>query len=205
MNPFFVLDGIDGSGKSTQVGLLVEALRKDGRRVTQVRDPGGTAVSNKIRGLLLAGDSPVAPVAELCLYAAARAQLVHEIIRPALESGQIVVSDRFTWSTFAYQGAGRGLSKDSIARLEEIACGGIRPAHIFVLDLVPEKRLARLRKKGGSPDRLEQENDDFFGRVRDGFLALARENPALGTVVDASLTPEAVHEAILTDVRKLLT
>jgi dTMP kinase len=201
---FLVLDGIDGSGKSTQVGLLVEALRKEGRKVTQVRDPGGTAVSNKIRGLLLAGDSPVAPLAELCLYAAARAQLVEEIIRPALKSGQIVVSDRFTWSTNAYQGAGRGLPLDSIRKLEEISCGDIRPNHIFILDLAPEKRQARLRKKGGSPDRLEQENDGFFSRVRDGFLALARENPALGTVVDASQAPEAVHEAILGNVRKLL-
>jgi dTMP kinase len=202
--PFFVLDGIDGAGKSTQASLLSEALEKDGRKVVRVRDPGGTALSDRIRSVLLQPETTMAPSAELCLYAAARAQLVREIIRPALESGRVVIADRFTWSTFAYQGRGRGLPLAQIRQLEEIACGGLFPAHVFVLDLPPEKRGDRLRRKGGAPDRLEREGEEFFRRVREGFLELARTHPESGTVVDASQSPEAVHRVLIAKVREIL-
>ena len=114
VKPFFVIDGIDGAGKSTQAALLAEALEREGHSVVKVRDPGGTELSDRIRAVLLNPSTPVSSAAELCLYAASRAQLVQEIIRPALDAGKVLVSDRFTWSTFAYQGAGRGLPMNAI-------------------------------------------------------------------------------------------
>ncbi len=203
--PFFVLEGIDGAGKSTQATLLVEALERAGRDVVRVRDPGGTPVSDRIRALLLSPDNPVAPAAELCLYAAARAQLVAEVIRPALQAGKVVVSDRFTWSTYAYQGAGRGLDAGRIAALEQIACGGIVPAHVFVLDLDPESRGARLEAKGNGLDRMERENGEFFGRVREGFLELARARAGQGSVLDARRPAEELHAEIFRKVTDILT
>ena len=201
VNRFIVIDGIDGAGKSTQAALLAEALEREGREVVKVRDPGGTELSNRIRAVLLDPTAPVSSVAELCLYAASRAQLVKEIIRPALEAGKTVVSDRFTWSTFAYQGSGRGLPMDAIEQLEKIACEEIHPAHIFVLDLDPAKRNARLAQKGAALDRLELENDEFFQRVRNGFLLMAKANPEISTVLDATLPPEELHQTILARVR----
>ena len=204
VKPFFVIDGIDGAGKSTQAALLAEALEREGHSVVKVRDPGGTELSDRIRTVLLNPSTPVSSVAELCLYAASRAQLVQEIIRPALDAGKVLVSDRFTWSTLAYQGAGRGLPMNAIEQLESIACGDIRPAHIFVLDLDPSKRNARLSQKGAALDRLELEGDEFFQRVRGGFLAMAKANPGISTVLDASLPLNQLHEVILKKVRELL-
>ena len=204
MTPFFVIDGIDGAGKSTQAALLTAALEARGLSVLRVRDPGGTDLSDRIRALLLAPENPVSPATELCLYAAARAQLVHEKIRPALEAGQIVISDRFTWSTHAYQGAGRGLDTASIAQLEEIACAGIKPAYVFVLDLDPVKRGDRIGDRGGKLDRLEREGDDFFGRVRQGFLELATSRPRESTVLDATRPPADLHAEILAKVTEIL-
>jgi dTMP kinase len=201
---FFVVDGIDGAGKSTQAALLAEALERKGRSVVRIRDPGGTELSDRVRALLLNPSAPVSPAAELCLYAAARAQLVEEVVRPALEAGKVVVSDRFTWSTFAYQGWGRGLPLDAIRQLEELACGDARPRQVFVLDLNPDRRAERLRQKGGVPDRLEREDDGFFRRVREGFLTLARAHPESGTVLDASLPPETLHETIVAKVLAML-
>jgi dTMP kinase len=203
--PFFVIDGIDGAGKSTQAALLTEALEARGLSVLRVRDPGGTELSDRIRALLLHSEGPVAPATELCLYAAARAQLVHERIRPALEGGQAVVSDRFTWSTFAYQGAGRGLDAAHIAQLEEIACAGIRPAHVFVLDLDPSQRAARIGERGAKLDRLEREGDDFFGRVRRGFLERAASRPRESTVLDATRPAADLHADILAKVLGILS
>jgi dTMP kinase len=202
--PFFVIDGIDGAGKSTQAALLTAALEARGLSVLRVRDPGGTDLSDRIRALLLSPENPVSPAAELCLYAAARAQLVHERIRPALEAGQAVVSDRFTWSTHAYQGAGRGLDASRIAQLEEIACAGIRPAHVFVLDLDPARRGARIGERGQGLDRLEREGDEFFGRVRRGFLDLAASRPRESTVLDATRPAGELHAEILAKVTEIL-
>lgn len=195
--PFFVFEGIDGSGKSTQAALLADALEERGLGVARARDPGGTPLSDRIRALLLDPKHAIAPATELCLYAAARAQLVAEVIRPALEAGRIVVCDRFTWSTWAYQGAGRGQSAAHIARLEEITCAGLRPAHVFLLDLDPARRAARLRLADKTPDRLEREGDAFYERVREGFLELASARPGEGTVLDASRPAEELHAEIL--------
>lgn len=194
---FFVFEGIDGSGKSTQAALLADALQARGHAVTRVRDPGGTPLSDRIRALLLDPGTSVASATELCLYAAARAQLVADVIRPALERGEVVVSDRFTWSTMAYQGAGRGLAAAHIAALEGIACGDVRPAHVFVLDLDPGARAARLAGAGKTPDRLEREGDGFFARVREGFLAQAAAHPDRGTVLDATRPAADLHAEVL--------
>lgn len=203
--PFFVIEGIDGAGKSTQAGLLAEALAARGRAVTRVRDPGGTPLSDRIRALLLDPEHAVAPAAEPCLYAAARAQLVHEIIRPALNAGGTVVSDRFTWSARAYQGAGRGLDRDTLLALEKAACGGIEPAHVFVLDLDPAAREARLGARAGAVrDRLEREGDGFFARVRQGFLDEAAADPTRGTVLDATRPASELHAEILARVLGIL-
>lgn len=202
--PFFVFEGIDGAGKSTQANLLAEALEARGRMVARVRDPGGTPLSDRVRALLLDPENTVSPAAELCLYAAARAQLVAEKIRPALEAGAVVVSDRFTWSTHAYQGGGRGLDRGRIAALEDIACGGVRPARVFVLDLDPSGRAARLAAAGKTPDRLEREGDDFYGRVRRGFLDLAAERPGEGAVLDAKRPAAELHAEILAQVLAVL-
>ncbi len=206
MRPFFVFEGIDGAGKSTQVALLAAALEARGHDVTRVRDPGGTPLSDRIRALLLDPESPVAPSTELCLYAAARAQLVHEVIRPALDAGCVVVSDRFTWSTRAYQGAGRGLDLSAIDSVAEVACGDIRPAHVFVLDLEPDAREARMTARAGAArDRLERENGAFFARVRQGFLDQAMARPEEGTVLDATKPPDELHRDILAVVLGILT
>jgi dTMP kinase len=162
-----------------------------------VRDPGGTPLSDRIRALLLDPENPVSPAAELCLYAAARAQLVVEVIRPALDAGKTVISDRFTWSTHAYQGAGRGHAVGAINLLEEVSCGGIVPAHVFVLDLDPAARDGRIGARAGAArDRLEREGDDFFARVRKGFLDLAASRPEQGTVLDATRPAEELHAEI---------
>lgn len=203
--PFFVIEGIDGAGKSTQVAMLAEALEARGHAVVRVRDPGGTPISDRIRALLLDPENPVAPSAELCLYAAARAQLVHDIIRPALEAGKVVISDRFTWSTRAYQGGGRGLDAGHIAALEKAACGDIRPARVFVLDLDPAARDARIGARAGAArDRLEREGDDFFGRVRRSFLEQAGEKPGEGTVLSAARPAAELHAEILGQVLSVL-
>jgi dTMP kinase len=196
--PFFVFEGIDGSGKSTQAVRLAAALEQRGVAVVRARDPGGTPLSDRIRALLLDPESAIAPAAELCLYAAARAQLVAEVIRPALDAGKAVVCDRFTWSTWAYQGAGRGQAAAHIARLEEVTCGGLRPAHVFLLDLDPARRAERLSLAGKAPDRLEREGDAFYERVREGFLDIATARPGEGTVLDASRPEDELHAEILT-------
>jgi dTMP kinase len=201
---FFVFEGIDGSGKSTQAARLAEALEQRGFAVARARDPGGTPLSDRVRALLLDPDTVVAPSAELCLYAAARAQLVAEVIRPALDAGKAVVCDRFTWSTWAYQGAGRGLDPAHIEKLEDVSCMGLRPAHVFLLDLEPERRAERLRLAGKTLDRLEREGEAFYARVRRGFLDLAASRPGEGTVLDASRPADVLHAEILAKALEVL-
>jgi dTMP kinase len=172
---FFAFEGIDGSGKSTQVELCIAKLREQGRDVIAVREPGGTALSLAIRELVLDPARSITPTAELMLYMAARAQLVAEVIAPALQRGQVVVSDRFGWSTYAYQGFGRGLDRGMITSLMQAACGDIWPDCMILLDIDPETRRSRLLAQGRTLDRLEREDEAFFARVREGFRALVRE------------------------------
>lgn len=188
---FITLEGVDGSGKSTQASLLVERLRQEGREVVALREPGGTPISEKIRALLLDPENAeMAGECELLLYEASRAQLVREVIEPALLRGAIVVCDRFYDSTHAYQHGGRGLSDALVSRANELGCCGLSPDVTLVLDIDPAAALARATAQGA--DRLEAEGLAFQQRVRKDYLALAKEDPARVCVVDAAGDPELV-------------
>ena len=191
---FFSLEGIDGSGKSTQIDMLIEKLTAEGYSVVKLREPGGAKISERVREILLDASfkGVMGDKTELLLYNAARAQVIHEIIRPALEAGKVVIADRFAWSTFAYQGYARGLGADLVKRLTEITCSGCFPELTVVLDLTVERSRARTAKRGEAPDRLEQEKADFFERVRQGYLAAAREYPECVAAIDADRSPEEV-------------
>ncbi len=166
-------EGIEGCGKTTQARLLVDALRKAGRDVLAVREPGGSAIAESIRAMLLdPANTAMSPLAELLLYEAARAQLIAEVIRPALDRGAIVVCDRFYDSTTAYQGAGRGLRNVDFTTLNRLATGGLTPDLTLFIDIPVEIGLARA-KNGAEGDRIEREPAEFHNRVRQGFQAIA--------------------------------
>ena len=176
---FFSLEGIDGSGKSTQIDMLISALESEGYSVVKLREPGGAKISERIREILLdpSFKGVMADKTELLLYNAARAQ---------------VIADRFAWSTFAYQGYARGLGADMVQRLTELTCDGCFPELTVVLDIDVMRGRARTAKRGEAPDRLEQEKADFFERVRQGYLAAARDYPDCVAAIDADRSPEAV-------------
>lgn len=188
---FISLEGVDGSGKSTQASLLVERLREQRREVVALREPGGTPISEKIRALLLDPENAeMADECELLLYEASRAQLVREVIEPALLRGAIVVCDRFYDSTHAYQHGGRGLSDALVSRANELGCCGLSPDVTLVLDIDPAAALARATAQGA--DRLEAEGLAFQQRVRKDYLALAKADPARVRVIDAAGEPALV-------------
>ena len=198
---FITFEGGEGCGKSTQVARLKDALEADGVKVVLVREPGGTWLSEEIRRLIKDQDED-APCdrAELLLFLAARAQLVRNVIRPALEAGEWVVSDRFSDSTFAYQGYGRGLPLDVIRTVNDFACGGLVPDLTIFLDVSPETSLARRRRREASTnesaDRIEREGGGFHERIRRGFAEIAAAEPERVATVDANGSPDAVWEEI---------
>lgn len=200
---FISLEGGEGAGKSTVLAALREVLAEGGREVVCTREPGGTAEGEAIRELLLAPGRELVPEAELLLMFAARAQLVRRVIRPALERGAAVLADRFTDASFAYQGGGRGLDAGHIAELERWAAG-LRPDLTFLLDVGVAQGLERARSRGGEPDRIESEREDFFERVRQAYLARARAEPARFRVIDASQPADAVREAAIAALRSWL-
>jgi dTMP kinase len=188
---FITFEGGEGSGKTTQLKALLTQLRSADRDPVPTRDPGGTAIGNQVRELLLNGDLvQMSPLAELLLYEASRTQLVREVIRPALALRRIVLCDRFTDSTLAYQGYGRGLDLDLIERLNAVAADGLRPDLTVLLDLDPVVGLARASQRLAQPreyrDRLESELLEFHLRVRAGYRALAAREPARVVIVDAT-------------------
>jgi dTMP kinase len=172
---FITFEGPEGSGKSTHVQLLASYLRKRGRRVTVTREPGGTPLAKPLRRLLLQTKQTITPLTELFLYEADRAQHVETLVRPALERGHIVLCDRFTDSTLAYQGDGRGLPKAAIEMLNRIATRSLTPHLTVLLDVPIEQGLRQARAKKGRHDRLEHAGRAFHHRVRKGFLSLARK------------------------------
>ncbi len=193
---FVTLEGGEGAGKSVQVSALARCLESSGRTVRRTREPGGTALGERLRdialGLASDGESlGLDPLSETLLFIAARAELVAAVIGPALSRGEIVVCDRFADSTLAYQGFGRGIALDKIERLNEVATGGLQPHLTVLLDLSAEKGLARAGKDGGS-DRFERETLDFHERVRAGYRTLAEREPERWLVIDASQPSEAV-------------
>jgi dTMP kinase len=201
---FITFEGPEGAGKTTQSGRLAAALRDLGHRVTDVREPGGTPVGDQIRGIVL-GAEPARRLGartEILLFSAARAQLVDEVIGPALHRGEIVICDRYSDSTVAYQAGGRGLPGDAVRQLVEFATDGLRPDVTFLLDLDVTTGLAR--KTGLAADRIEQEDWRFHQRVRDGYLALAAAEPERVVVVEASRPANELAVAILARVQSRL-
>lgn len=192
---FISIEGGEGAGKSTVIATLSDLLSADGREVVLTREPGGTPEGEAIRGVLLDPANHVVPEAELLLMFAARAQLVRQLIRPALARGAAVVADRFTDASYAYQGGGRGLDMGRIAELERWAAG-IKPDLTFLLDVGVAQGLARARSRGGEPDRIEREREDFFERARGVYLARAAAEPARFRVIDASQPAAAVQAAV---------
>ncbi|MCX5770219.1 MAG: dTMP kinase [Candidatus Hydrogenedentes bacterium] len=193
---FITFEGVEGCGKSTQVRRLQERLVRLGRDVVVTREPGGTPVAEAIRSILLdCAHAGMRPMTELLLYAAARAQHVAEVIAPALDAGKTVLCDRFADSTTAYQGAGRGVEPETVAVAHRLATGGVWPDITIVLDVPVELGLARANASCG-PDRIEQESIEFHRRVREGFLALARQDPRRVLVIDGTGSEDEVADEV---------
>jgi len=207
-------EGLDGSGKSTQIEKLARSLRAHGLSVTVTREPGGTAAGEKIREVLLhSATSGLSPFTEMALMFASRAQHIHEVILPALAEGRIVLCDRFTDSTEAYQGGGRKVGTKPVLQMHEILCGNLQPDLTVLLDnevaftVERARRRNRKNKSGRSEkdeNRFEQESHAFFGRVRHAYLAIAAREPQRVHVVNARGTPNETHAVIMELVRKKL-
>jgi len=193
---FISFEGIEGSGKSTQVKHLAEYLRTKGHTVVETVEPGGTMIGNKIRALLLEPGNHMDPLTELLLYYSARAQHVREVIYPAVLRNEFVITDRFTDSTLAYQGYARGIDLSLIETLNEMVVPDVKPFLTFLLDLDVEQGLTRNRG-AGKVDRFEQETVDFHNLVRKGFHQIARDEPERVKVVDASKSKEEVSTEII--------
>ena len=207
MSLFISFEGGDGAGKTTQVRLLVERLKSAGQEVAAVREPGGTALGEQIRPWVKGVQ--LAPEAELLLFGAARAQLVTEVIRPALAAGKVVVADRFADSTVAYQGHGRGLPLELMQAVNRAATGGLKPDVTFLLDLPVEEGLQRTgpagkRKDNPAESKFEREEVGFHRRLRSGFLRLAKEEPRRILVVDATRPVEEIAARIWARVQPYL-
>jgi dTMP kinase len=198
---FIVLDGLDGTGKSTQVRLLAERLRAAGQDVVTCVDPGGTALGGELRELLLHRRGDIAPACEALLFMASRAQLVHEVIRPALDAGRTVVSDRFLLANVVYQGHAAGLDVEQLWQAGRLSTGGLEPDRTLVLDLPVAEAEAR---RGRAPDRMEERGRAFQQRVRDGFLTEAARRPDRIRVIEATPPVALVHEAVWREVTDVL-
>ncbi len=203
---FIVFEGIDGSGKTTQLQKTVQFLENYGRKVVVTREPGGTALGQKIRSLLLDVDNRgIDDLCELMLYAADRSHHVTEIIEPAISRGDVVLCDRYILSTLAYQGYGRGLDLDTIRSLNRMATHGCQPDLTVILDIDPVSARARIvQHRSNAPDRLEQEKVDFFERVRQGYLTEAKAEPHRFVVIDGDCSGNMVFESIQNALEKVL-
>ncbi len=197
---FVVVEGIEGSGKSTLIGGLAARLGAEGLDVLVTREPGGTPVGDAVREIFLNRSIAIAPLTETLLVNAARAQHVSDVIRPGLDAGRIVLCDRFVDSTLAYQGYGRGLDVEVVRALCAIATAGLQPDLVLLLDLAVGVARARLRDRSAAVDRIESEDDAFHERVRRGFIALAKDSPR-HRMLDATLPPDELIGTALQAVR----
>lgn len=203
---FITFEGIEGCGKSTQINLLATQLQQAGYTVILTREPGGCPIANQIRSVLLdAENSAMVPMAELMLYAAARAQHLAEVVRPALAAGSIVLCDRFSDATRAYQAFGRGIDRQTIETLNSLACEGLSPQLTLLLDCPVEVGLGRAKQRieassGPREERFELESLAFHQRVRDGYLQLAAEETDRFIIIDAAASPDLVAQAITSNV-----
>lgn len=199
---FIALEGPDGSGKTSQAARLVEWLRRSGHEVVACRDPGGTGLGDRLRSILLGrSDLTISMMSEMLLYMASRAQLVEEIIRPALQAGKVVVSDRFLLSNIVYQGYAGGLEPDSIWKVGRVATGELLPDLTLLIDISPETALLRT---GGARDRIEDRPEAYRQRVRDGFLSAAGSYPGNIIIVDGSASADEVAQRLQREVAHAL-
>jgi len=202
---FITFEGVEGSGKSTHARALVARLRAEGREVVETREPGGTPAGAALRALLLGAESlPLTPLAELFMYCADRTQHITEVIAPALAAGTVVVCDRFSDSTIAYQGYGRGLDLGLVRGLDAQARGGVSPTLTFLLDCPVALGLRRARARSRAGDRFEREAEAFHERIRTGFHALAAESPSRVVVLDSSGDAAAVDARIWAETARRL-
>lgn len=208
---FITIEGVEGSGKTTQSALLCDYLSTRGIKVVKTREPGGTQVGEKIREILLSPTNcAITATSELLLFLAARAQQVAEVIVPALENGKWVVCDRFCDATLAYQAHARGIESEAVGRLNEIATEGLKPDLTILLDLDVETGIRRAVaakrefKESENGDRMEKENGEFHGRVRQGYLQLAKREPGRIKVIPVTGSIEDVHETIVSLVEPFL-
>lgn len=211
---FITFEGLDGTGKSTQMRRLAATLRAAGHKVVETREPGGTPTAEKIRKILLdSGTAGLAPLAEMALMFASRAQHIAEVIEPALVTGSVVLCDRFTDSTEAYQGSGRKLGSDAVRELHRVLCGNLQPDLTLLLDSNPYASVSRARRRNkkasksasrSDENRFEQETRAFFGRVREGYMAIAKREPGRMVMIDARGTPGQTHQKIVEVVRRKL-
>jgi dTMP kinase len=185
---FITFEGPDGCGKTTQMAFLADRLRSEGHEIVETQEPGGTVVGRQVRRILLnPGNTALCPTAEMLLYFAARAQNFDELILPAWQRGAVVLSDRFTDSTLAYQGAGRGLGENVVMTLHDLACHGIQPDLTVCLDIDPEtakQRAEKRNREAGRRDRMEEQDDRFYERVREAYLELGRRFPERIKIID---------------------
>lgn len=204
---FITFEGIDGSGKSTQLRLLVDDLRFRGFNVLKTQEPGGTPLGRRLREAFLETDENVSPMAELLCYAADRAQHVEFLIKPALTEGKIVISDRYADATTAYQGAGRGFDAKTIKQVIQLATGGLKPDLTLFFDLPVEAALQRTHKRdemGELKNRLDKENSEFYQRVREAYHEIIAKEPKRFRIIDASKSIEEIHAEALQILLKYL-
>ncbi|MBI5562674.1 MAG: dTMP kinase [Deltaproteobacteria bacterium] len=210
MGLFITFEGIEGCGKTTQARLLFEHLEKDGLKALFLREPGGTALGDRLRQLLLTSDAaPIAPWAELFMYEAARAELVAEVIKPGLEKNQIIICDRFTDSTTAYQGYGRGLDPATVASMNGLAAAGVIPNVTFIIDCPVETGLSRAMERingqtVSKEDRFEREALEFHEKVRAGYLKIAGESRHRVKVINGEREIPLIHKDICDIIKKIL-
>lgn len=196
---FISFEGIDGSGKSTQLVLLRDVLEQAGATVMTIREPGATLLSESIREILLSTKQTITPTAELLLFSAARTQLVEKVIEPAIDQGTVILCDRYVDSTTAYQGYGRMLDMTSVVACNRIATRGVMPSVTFFIDVAFEQAQQRMHfdTGAGEPDRMERAGREFFERVREGYLSIAREEPSRMVVIDGARDRAVIHHDIL--------
>jgi len=202
---FISIEGIEGAGKSTQLAFIQQFLTDHGKQLTVTREPGGTELGEQVRSLLLAPtDTPMAVNTELLLMFAARAEHVAQVIRPALERGDWVLSDRFTDATFAYQGGGRGINQQRISELEQWTLSGLQPDVTFLFDLPVELGQQRVLNRNQGVDRFEQEKVDFFEKVKQCYLQRAKNDPKRIKVIDASCSITEIQTQLRTILQTLV-
>lgn len=204
---FITFEGIDGCGKSTQLRLLAAVLNFHGLHVVTTREPGGTALGQRLRAALLDVDELVDPLAELLVFAADRAQHVRTHLLPALKTNHVVLSDRYADATVAYQGSGRGFAPELIKEVVQLATDGLKPDLTLLFDLSVAESVVRTRRRAESKqkDRIDIEDEAFHGRVRDAYLAIAKAEPERVRIIDASGSTEQTHAKVIDIVLPILT